>query len=50
MGGKHGGKGFGAGAKGKMNKQEFLLNKPLLKEINEKKKGGSQMGSEHGGY
>ncbi len=23
----------------KMNKQEFLLNKPLLKEINEKKKG-----------
>ena len=27
------------GAKGKMNRQEFLLNKPLLKEINEKKKG-----------
>jgi len=27
----------GKGAK--MNKQEFLLNKPLLKEINEKKKG-----------
>jgi hypothetical protein len=30
----------------KMNKQEFLLNKPLLKEINEKKRatqyGGSQ--------
>jgi len=26
-----------------MNKQEFLLNKPLLKEINEKKKGQSQM-------
>lgn len=24
--------------KGKMNKQEFLLNKPLLKEINDKKK------------
>ena len=23
----------------KMNKQEFLLNKPLLREINEKKKG-----------
>lgn len=26
-------------AKAKMNKQEFLLNKPLLKEINEKKRG-----------
>lgn len=24
--------------KSKMNKQEFLLNKPLLKEINEKKR------------
>ena len=24
--------------RGKMNKQEFLLNKPLLKEINQKKK------------
>lgn len=24
----------------KMNKQEFLLNKPLLKEINEKKRDG----------
>jgi hypothetical protein len=24
--------------KTKMNKQEFLLNKPLLKEINEKKR------------
>jgi hypothetical protein len=24
--------------RGKMNKQEFLLNKPLLKEINQKEK------------
>jgi hypothetical protein len=24
--------------KAKMNKQEYLLNKPLLKEINEKKR------------
>jgi hypothetical protein len=24
--------------RGKMNKQEFLLNKPLLKEINDKKR------------
>lgn len=34
-------------AKGKMNKQEFLLNKPLLKEINDKKRAthyGSAMG------
>ena len=33
--------------KSKMNKQEFLLNKPLLKEINEKKRAthyGSAMG------
>lgn len=32
--------------KTKMNKQEFLLNKPLLKEINEKKRTTSygQMG------
>lgn len=30
------------GGKGaKMNKQEFLLNKPLLKEINQKIRGGS---------
>lgn len=29
--------------KAKMNKQEFLLNKPLLKEINEKKRS-SQYG------
>lgn len=29
--------------KAKMNKQEFLLNKPLLKEINEKKRA-SQYG------
>lgn len=27
--------------KGKMNKQEFLLNKPLLREINTKKKDGT---------
>jgi len=27
-----------AKAKAKMNKQEFLLNKPLLKEINDKKR------------
>lgn len=27
-----------AKARAKMNKQEFLLNKPLLKEINEKKR------------
>lgn len=34
-------------SKSKMNKQEFLLNKPLLKEINEKKRAthyGSAMG------
>jgi hypothetical protein len=34
----------------KMNKQEFLLNKPLLKEINDKKRvtnyGGSQADGE----
>lgn len=39
-------------AKAKMNKQEFLLNKPLLKEINEKKRasqyGGMGNGSQHG--
>ncbi len=29
----------------KMNKQEFLLNKPLLREINQKKKDGSLGGS-----
>ena len=29
----------------KMNKQEFLLNKPLLKEINQKKKTSHQGGS-----
>lgn len=29
--------------RGKMNKQEFLLNKPLLREINLKKKEGSLM-------
>ena len=38
----------GKQVKAKMNKQEFLLNKPLLKEINEKKRathyGGSAMG------
>lgn len=27
--------------KGKMNKQEFMLNKPLLREINIKKKDGN---------
>jgi hypothetical protein len=26
----------------KMNRQEFLLNKPILREINQKKKGESQ--------
>ncbi len=35
----------------KMNRQEFLLNKPLLKEINQKKKvsgyDGSQMDEDH---
>lgn len=31
--------------RGKMNKQEFLLNKPLLREINLKKKDGSQAGT-----
>ena len=25
----------------KMNRQEFLLNKPILKEINQKKKDGT---------
>lgn len=39
-------------AKTKMNKQEFLLNKPLLKEINEKKRasqyGGMGNGSQNG--
>ncbi len=38
----------GQKARAKMNKQEFLLNKPILKEINEKKKidpsqGGDRM-------
>jgi hypothetical protein len=33
----------------KMNKQEFLLNKPLLKEINEKKRSSQYGGSLHGG-
>ena len=33
----------------RMNKQEFMYNKPLLKEINEKKKVGSVGGgSEYG--
>lgn len=27
-----------------MNKQEFLLNKPILREINQKKKEGSMVG------
>jgi hypothetical protein len=31
--------------RGKMNKQEFLLNKPLLKEINTKKKVSGYGGS-----
>lgn len=31
--------------RGKMNKQEFLLNKPLLKEINDKKKVSGYGGS-----
>jgi hypothetical protein len=32
----------------KMNKQEFLLNKPLLKEINEKKRNTQYEGSNRG--
>lgn len=32
--------------RGKMNKQEFLLNKPLLKEINQKQKNGQYNGSQ----
>ena len=35
--------------KAKMNKQEFLLNKPLLKEINEKKRVTQYEGSQHNG-
>ena len=36
----------------RMNREEFMLNKPLLKEINQKRKGsqfdgGSQKGSEY---
>lgn len=31
----------------KMNKQEFLLNKPILKEINEKKRATHYEGSLH---
>ena len=31
--------------RGKMNKQEFLLNKPLLKEINDKKRTSQYGGS-----
>ena len=38
--------------KTKMNRQEFLMNKPLLREINDKKRasqyGGSQAGTETG--
>jgi hypothetical protein len=34
-----------AKAKAKMNKQEFLLNKPLLKEINDKKRATHYDGS-----
>lgn len=34
--------------RGKMNKQEFLLNKPLLKEINEKKRTTQYGGSIRG--
>ena len=30
--------------KRKMNKMEFLMNKPLLREINQKLKEGSQYG------
>ena len=32
--------------KRKMNKQEFLLNKPLLREINQKKKETSSIGDQ----
>jgi len=35
--------------KTKMNKQEFLLNKPLLKEINEKKRTATVYGQSMGG-
>jgi len=35
--------------RGKMNKQEFLLNKPLLREINQKKKDGSVVASDQMG-
>jgi hypothetical protein len=36
----------------RMNREEFMINKPLLKEINQKRKGsqfdgGSQKGSEY---
>lgn len=34
--------------KTKMNKQEFLLNKPLLKEINEKKRASQYGGMGNG--
>ena len=40
----------GRGKNSKMNKQEFLLNKPLLKEINDKKKGSHMGGSQAGDY
>jgi hypothetical protein len=40
---KNGGK-----VKAKMNKQEFLLNKPLLKEINDKKRATNYGGSMNG--
>ena len=40
---KHGGK-----TRAKMNKQEFLLNKPLLKEINDKKRATNYGGSVNG--
>jgi hypothetical protein len=35
-----------SGKGGKMNKQEFLLNKPLLKEINTKIRGANSVGGD----
>lgn len=38
----------GAKHRAKMNRQEYLLNKPLLKEINEKKRASDAGGSQPG--
>ncbi len=37
-----------AKTRAKMNRQEYLLNKPLLKEINQKKKASDVGGSQRG--